>query len=94
MTRFCTAQAGLSLACLAAACEGPTADSDFVQTDSAGVTILESFQPAWGGEEGWTVAAEPELAIGAGPTGGDDPNHPPFGFIREVSMARSGGLAD
>ena len=82
-----------SLAWLAAACGSPAEDSGFVQTDSAGVTILESFDPAWDEEKGWTVAAEPELAIGAGVTGGDDPNHPPFGSIRgDVSVLSNGSL--
>ena len=92
MTRLWSAVAGLSLACLAAACEGPAGGSDFVRTDSAGTAILESFRPEWEEEKGWTIAAEPELAIGAGPTGGDDPNHPPFGFIREVSVLSNGSL--
>ena len=93
MTRLQTAAAALSLAWLAAACGSPAEDSGFVQTDSAGVTILESFDPAWDEEKGWTVAAEPELAIGAGVTGGDDPNHPPFGSIRgDVSVLSNGSL--
>ncbi len=83
---------GLSLACLAAACEATVGTPDFVQTDSAGTTILESFRPAWDEGNGWTVVPDPELAIGAGPTGGDDPNHPPFGFIRDVSVLSNGDL--
>ena len=92
MTRLWTAAAGLSLALLQAACEGPAADSDFVQTDSAGIAILESFRPAWEEGRGWTIADEPELAIGAGPAGSDDPNHPSFGRIRKVSVLSSGSL--
>lgn len=93
LTRFCYRTAGLALAaCLPAACETPARDSDFVQTDSAGIAIIESSRPEWEGGNGWTVAAEPELAIGAGVTGGDDPNNPPFGFIREVSVLSTGSL--
>ena len=92
MTRLWTAAAGLSLALLPAACEGPAADTDFVQTDSAGIPILESFRQAWEEGQGWTIASEPELAIGAGVTGGDDPNHPPWGFIRAVSVLSNGSL--
>ena len=92
MTRLWTAAAGLSLALLPAACEGPAADTDFVQTDSAGIPILESFRQAWEEGQGWTIASEPELAIGAGPAGSDDPNHPSFGRIRKVSVLSSGSL--
>ena len=82
----------LLLACLSAACDGPTAAPGFVQTDSAGVAILESFLPEWDAERGWTVVAEPELAIGAGATGGEDPNHPPWGRIRRVHVLSNGSL--
>ena len=92
MNRLRTAAAVLSLALLPAACERPAEDSDFVQTDSAGIPIVESFQPEWEAGQGWTIAAEPELAIGAGVTGGDDPNHPPWGFIREVSVLCNGSV--
>ena len=92
MIRAWTTAAGLSLASLAAACEGPAIDSDFVHTDSAGITILESFRPQWEEGEGWTVATEPELAIGEGPSGGNDPNNPPWGRIRNVSVLSNGSL--
>ena len=94
MNRFRFTTPALLLACLAAGCDGPAvdSDSDFVQTDSAGITILESFRPEWVEGHGWVVASEPELAIGAGPMGGDDPNHPAFGFIRDVSVLSSGSL--
>lgn len=82
----------LLLACLSAACDGPTAAPGFVQTDSAGVAILESSLPEWDADRGWTVVAEPELAIGAGATGGEDPNHPPWGRIRRVHVLSNGGL--
>lgn len=92
MKRNRTVAAVLSLALLPAACEGPAEDSDFVHTDSAGIAILESFRPEWEEGQGWTIAAEPELAIGAGVTGDDDPNHPPWGFIREVRVLSNGSL--
>ena len=92
MTRLLTAAAGLLLMCVATACEAPAGDSDFVHIDSAGIMILESFRPEWEEGEGWTITAQPELAIGAGATGGDDPNNPPFGFIREVSVLSNGSL--
>ncbi len=80
------------VACLSAACEAPPAESDFVRTDSAGIPILESLSPEWEEGEGWTVAAEPELAIGAGVTGDDDPDNPPFGRIRGVGVLSDGSL--
>ena len=92
MTRLSVTVTGLLLACLSAACDAPAGGPAFLQTDSAGVAILESFQPEWNDEQGWTVDPEPELAIGAGPTGGDDPNHPPWGFIREVSVLSNGSM--
>lgn len=92
MTQAWTTAAALSLACLAAACEAPAEDSGLARTDSAGITILESFRPEWEEGEGWTVAGEPELAIGAGVTGGDDPDNPPFGRIRQVSVLSNGSL--
>lgn len=45
MHRFWSATAGLLLTCSAPACEAPAEDSDLARTDSAGVTILESFRP-------------------------------------------------
>lgn len=92
MTRLSPVATVLLLACLAAACEAPPEEADFVQTDSAGVLIMESFLPAWEANAGWTVAAEPELAIGAGPAGGDDPNHPPWGRVRGVNVLSNGSL--
>ena len=92
MNRLRTAPALLPLACLSAACESSPADSDTVRTDSAGIPIVESVRPQWEEGDGWTIAAEPELAIGAGVTGGDDPDNPPFGRIREVSVLSDGSL--
>ncbi len=92
MTRRNPAAIVLLLACPAAACEAPPEDADFVRTDSSGVSILESFVPAWEADAGWTIAVEPELAIGAGPTGGDDPNHPPWGRVRGLHVLSNGSL--
>ena len=92
MARFNPTATVLLVACLAGACEAPPEDSDFVQTDSAGVVILESFRAAWETEPGWTVVVEPELAIGAGPAGGDDPNHPPWGRVRGPRVLSNGSL--
>lgn len=92
MTRLNPAATVLLPACLSAACESHAGDADFVETDSAGVAILESFHAAWETEAGWTVAVEPELAIGAGPAGSDDPNHPPWGRVRGVNVLSNGSL--
>lgn len=39
--------------------------------DSAGVEIVDNTAPRWGPDEQWTVASEPELAVGT--LDGDDP---------------------
>ena len=93
MTRLGRAPTLPFMVTLAAACEAPPDDSDFIQTDSAGVAILESVRPAWEAEAGWTVVPDPELAIGAGADGGDDPNHPPWGRVRDVHVLSNGSLA-
>lgn len=36
----------------------------FVVRDSAGVTLVESREPAWSQEDGWSLGAEPRLRIG------------------------------
>ncbi|MDE2677265.1 MAG: 6-bladed beta-propeller [Gemmatimonadota bacterium] len=82
----------LLLTCPSTACESQAGDADFVETDSAGVAILESFQPQWDDGHGWTVALEPELAIGAGPEGGDDPDNPPWGRVRGLNVLSNGSL--
>lgn len=68
-------------------------DEAFRVTDSAGVVVAESSRPAWGDGGGWTVATEPELSIGAGATGGDDPDNPAFGSIRGVQVLSDGRIA-
>lgn len=53
------------LAFLAACSSADGGEStNFTVRDSAGVTIVESAAPAWTGDEGWRVAAEPTLEIG------------------------------
>ncbi len=88
--------APLLLTLLATACTDSPADrvdAAFVVTDSAGVAIAESFRPVWGDGEGWSVAADPERAIGAGADGGDDPDHPAFGWIRGLQVLSDGRIA-
>ncbi len=86
----------LLLALVSAACadvpDGQR-DESFLVTDSAGVVIAESFRPAWGDGGGWRVVAEPELSIGAGATGGEDPDNPAFGSIRGVQVLSDGRIA-
>ena len=86
----------MPLALVSAACaEVPDGqrDESFLVTDSAGVVIAESFRPAWGDGGGWRVVAEPELSIGAGATGGEDPDNPAFGSIRGVQVLSDGRIA-
>ncbi len=45
-------------------CTGDHRLSSVVVRDSAGVTIVESIEPAWGEGEGWTLSEEPAVAIG------------------------------
>ena len=48
------------------ACQERQADpGTFQATDSAGVTVVESTGPVWVDGEGWTLAPEPEVIIGA-----------------------------
>ncbi len=47
-------------------CSGPDATTaTHLVRDSAGVRIVESSAPAWAPGEGWRIAAEPEVVIGA-----------------------------
>ncbi|MFW6088785.1 MAG: 6-bladed beta-propeller [Gemmatimonadota bacterium] len=60
---------GLFLAGLAVGCdarEGPDPDSSgAVVRDSAGITIVENFTPAWGADKAWRLSDEPDLVIGS-----------------------------
>ena len=90
------AATSLGLACVIAACaDAPDSrpDEAFLLTDSAGVVIAESLWPAWGVGGGWRVVAEPELSIGAGAEGGDEPDNPAFGWIRGLQVLSDGRIA-
>lgn len=52
-------------------CERERTRTGTTVTDSAGVEIVTSVEPAWAPDEGWTIAPEPELVIGDR----DDPSH-------------------
>jgi hypothetical protein len=47
------------------ACAQGDIGTDVTVTDSAGVEIVESARPAWGGTPAWVVADTPSLSIGA-----------------------------
>jgi hypothetical protein len=49
---------------LIAACSGDQEYSSFIQRDSAGVKIVESYQLAWAEGEGWRLSQEPIVTIG------------------------------
>jgi hypothetical protein len=49
---------------LIAACSGDQENSSVIQRDSAGVKIVESYQPAWAEGEGWRLSQEPIVTIG------------------------------
>jgi hypothetical protein len=69
----------VAVAAFASACER-TAVPSYAVRDSAGVRIVESSAPSWADGEGWTVAAEPSLSIGAL----DGPPEVSFDGIRSV----------
>ncbi len=56
----------------ALACAGPEPRGEaFVETDSAGVRITDSKEPAWASGEAWTIDSTPSLDIGSAE--GDEP---------------------
>ena len=60
-----TGLAAIAACLFLAACDGGTAqDERFVTRDSAGVSIVESFAPAWGDERRWSIDPEPVFSIG------------------------------
>jgi hypothetical protein len=74
---------------LACACSEQRASLSLVQVrDSAGISIVETSQPAWGTERGWTVDAAPFISIGE--TDGDDPYL--FDRIRGTFRRRDGSI--
>jgi hypothetical protein len=77
----------VAVATLASACER-TAPPTYAVRDSAGVRIVESSAPSWADGEGWTVASEPSLSIGAL----DGPAEISFDGIRSVRRFADGML--
>lgn len=59
-----------------------------VQRDSAGITIVESFGPAWGDSAHWRVDPEPLLDLAESGTG--DPHN--FYQVRDVKRLPDGGI--
>jgi len=58
--------ASLAGCLLLTGCDGGVTQSErFVTRDSAGVTIAESFAPAWGDERRWSIDPEPFVTIGS-----------------------------
>lgn len=77
------------LACMLPACV-PSGDGPrlTVQRDSAGITIIESFGPAWGDSVHWRVDPEPLLDLAESGTG--DPHN--FYQVRDVKRLPDGGI--
>ncbi len=77
------------LACVLPACassdDGPPLT---VQRDSAGITIVESFGPAWGDSAHWRVDPEPLVDLAESGTG--DPHN--FYQVRDVKRLPDGGI--
>ena len=59
--------APISLICVVtlSACGGANSDTHATTRDSAGVVIVESWQPQWQPGQGWRLSAQPLLQIGA-----------------------------
>ena len=71
------------------ACTVPDRDDSFTaRRDSAGITIVESFQPAWGDSAPWRVDPEPLLDLAESGTG--DPHN--FYSVRGVRRLPNGSL--
>jgi hypothetical protein len=56
----------IALVLTAGGCGGDGAldGAGYVERDSAGITIVESTEPAWGPGRGWRISLEPRLSIG------------------------------
>lgn len=66
MNRRLLERYGITLLALALAGCGQVAEQSTISlSDSAGVTIVESYAPLWGPEEGWRVSQAPLVTIGA-----------------------------
>jgi len=78
----------LVLAWLFACGTEDSADRGFTVRDSAGITIVESVEPAWEEGEGWTLSAEPILDIGV------VEGEPAYQFdrVRDVTRAGTGDV--
>ncbi len=73
----------LALLLPALACNGaPDSREAFVLRDSAGIQIVESFEPVWSREDAWSVSAEPALTIGV------EEGEEPYQFYRIGGAAR------
>ena len=59
-----------------------------IRRDSAGITIVESFRPAWGDSAHWRVDAEPLLDLAESGTG--DPHN--FYSVRSIRRLSDGSL--
>ncbi|MCY3679741.1 MAG: hypothetical protein OXH66_19425 [Gemmatimonadetes bacterium] len=59
-----------------------------VQRDSAGITIVESFAPAWGDSARWRVGVEPLLDLAE--SGAGDAHY--FNSVRDVRRLPDGGI--
>jgi len=81
----------LVVACTLASSCTPAGDarSLAVERDSAGITIIESFAPAWGDSARWRVGAEPLLDLAESGTG--DAHE--FYRVRNVTRLPDGSIA-
>ncbi|MYE16899.1 MAG: hypothetical protein F4Y07_10515 [Gemmatimonadetes bacterium] len=86
-----SAVCALVLACTLASSCTPAGDAPplAVERDSAGITIVESFAPAWGDSARWRVGAEPLLDLAE--TGTGDAHE--FYRVRNVTRLPDGGIA-
>lgn len=83
--RLLLATAGVLLHACTPAGDGPPLA---VHRDSAGISIVESFGPAWGDSAQWRVHPEPLLDLAASGTG--DPHN--FYQVRDVKRLPDGGI--
>jgi hypothetical protein len=83
-----TAWTALLLWAPVVACDEGGAASNATVTDSAGVVIIASTQPAWGAATAWRIADEPELAIGEPARSGAEE----FSRVRRVHSLDDGSI--
>jgi hypothetical protein len=62
-----------------ASCAAEESQPGVVVQDSAGVVIVESFEPAWADGDGWVVAASPLVDLAQA---GEGPTYEFFGGLR------------